>query len=132
MMKSRVELGSVVPRAPSRCGRDTRRQCARLQQAVERCPDLRVERYFDPHHNAVKNYYLVRGDLAGSWKDLINGDRRELEILTNGMSRSSSFADQGHAQLIAGYLMATSRRLRSGLSPPQTSRNVGIMYTTWA
>ena len=25
---------------------------------------------FDPHHNAVKNYYLVHGSLVGSWKGL--------------------------------------------------------------
>ena len=27
---------------------------------------------FDPNHNAHANYYLVRGDLTGSWKGLDN------------------------------------------------------------
>ncbi len=25
---------------------------------------------FDPHHNAVKDFYLVNGDLTGSWEGL--------------------------------------------------------------
>ena len=25
---------------------------------------------FDPHHNAVKDFYLVNGNLSGSWEGL--------------------------------------------------------------
>ena len=52
-----------------------------LAENVRRCievihkvnPDARLAIWsdmFDPHHNAVKDYYLVSGDLAGSWEGL--------------------------------------------------------------
>ena len=58
---------------------------------------------FDPYHNAIRNFDLVRGDLAGSWED----SPRDVVIVNwNGSHRDASlrfFARRGHRQIIAGY-----------------------------
>jgi hypothetical protein len=87
---------------------------------------------FDPHHNAVKNYYLVRGDLAGSWEGL---DESVIVVNWNFDKRDESlkfFADQGHAQLIAGYYDGDVAQAEKWLeSAAKVKWVVGIMYTTW-
>src|SRR5262249_26929342 len=59
---------------------------------------------FDPHHNAVKkDYYLVRGDLTGSWEGL---SKEVVVVNWNFGEREESlrfFAGRGHRQVIAGY-----------------------------
>lgn len=88
---------------------------------------------FDPHHNAVKNYYLVRGDLAGAWEGL---DPRVIIVNWNFDRRDASlkfFADRGHRQVIAGYYDAEVGQIRSWLeSAAKVKGVVGVMYTTWA
>ena len=87
---------------------------------------------FDPHHNAVKNYYLVHGDLAGSWEGL---DQSVIVVNWNFDKRDESlkfFADQGHAQLIAGYYDGDVASVKKWLeSAAKVNGVVGIMYTTW-
>ena len=72
---------------------------------------------FDPHHNAVKkDYYLVAGDLGGSWdglsKDVVivnwNFDKRDASL--------KFFADRGHRQVIAGYYDADPAQVKKWLS----------------
>ncbi len=88
---------------------------------------------FDPHHNAVADYYLVRGDFAGAWTGLSpqtvivnwNHDRRDDSL--------AFFRGRGHRQLIAAYyddpsLDSTRVWLQSTKGD---SSVVGYMYTTW-
>jgi hypothetical protein len=87
---------------------------------------------FDPHHNAVKDYYLVRGDLAGSWEGL---DKSVVIVNWNFGKRDASlalFANRGHRQVIAGYYDGPVGQAREWLASAAKVRGVeGIMYTTW-
>jgi hypothetical protein len=87
---------------------------------------------FDPHHNALKDYYLVRGDLAGSWEGL---DQSVIVVNWNFDKRDESlkfFADRGHAQIIAGYYDGDVADAKKWLeSAAKVNGVVGIMYTTW-
>jgi hypothetical protein len=87
---------------------------------------------FDPSHNAVKkDYYLVAGDLSGSWEGL---EKDTVIVEWNYGKRDESmafFAGRGHALLPAGYYdgsQDTHKWLDSMRKFPGT---VGIMYTTW-
>ena len=58
---------------------DNARTCLQILREVN--PKGRIYVWsdmFDPNHNAHKDYYLVRGDLAGSWEGL----DREVIIVT--------------------------------------------------
>ncbi|MBK9137483.1 MAG: hypothetical protein IPM17_01765 [Verrucomicrobia bacterium] len=87
---------------------------------------------FDPHHNAVANYYLVRGDLTGAWEGL---DPSVVIVPWYFEKRAESlqwFAGRGHRQMIAGYYDAAPERVREWLSAAQAVDGVeGVMYTTW-
>jgi hypothetical protein len=87
---------------------------------------------FDPDQNAVDSYYLVNGDLAGSWKALdpgvivLNWDaphaRESLEF----------FAKRGNRQIVAGYYDGDVAGVRGWLEAARgVSGVVGVMYTTW-
>ncbi len=89
---------------------------------------------FDPYHNAVNNYYFVRGNLSGSWLGLpsdaiiMNWNLLRLSTSTN------FFAGRGHRQIIAGYFDSRNgaRSASNELSATQgVSGIVGLMYTTW-
>ena len=87
---------------------------------------------FDPFHNAVeKNYYLVKGDLRGSWEGL---DKAVTIVEWNYGKRDESmdfFAKRGHKIIAAGYYdgsMDTAKWIESLKQSPASS---GIMYTTW-
>ncbi|MBV8829847.1 MAG: hypothetical protein JO108_11540 [Acidobacteriaceae bacterium] len=95
---------------------------------------------FDPNHNAVKNYYFVEGDLAGSWKGL----RPDMTIMNWNLEKLHKslewFAgldrDQPVAlkQIIAGYYDtgdgagAARQELEQAAGIPGIQ---GLMYTTW-
>ncbi len=87
---------------------------------------------FDPHHNARKDYYLVRGDLAGSWKGL---DPKVVIVNWNFGKRDKSlpfFAGRGHRQVLAAYYDGPVGRVREWLaSAAKVKGVVGVMYTTW-
>ena len=87
---------------------------------------------FDPNHNARKDYYLVRGDLAGSWEGL---DKDVIVVLWHFDKREASlkwFADRGHKQLIAGYYDHKPEQIRDWLRAAKFTPGVlGVMYTTW-
>ena len=89
---------------------------------------------FDPHHNAVENYYLVNGTLRQSWLGL----SKEVTVVNwNFDKRVASlrfFADRGHPQIIAGYYDADPEQLARWLETVRDNRVqgvVGVMYTTW-
>lgn len=87
---------------------------------------------FDPHHNAKKDYYLARGDLAGSWEGL-SPDVVIVNWHFGARDKSLPFfADRGHRQVIAGYYDARPERAKEWLaSAAKVKGVVGIMYTTW-
>jgi hypothetical protein len=87
---------------------------------------------FDPFHNAVNSYYLVNGDLAGSWEGL---DPAVTIVNWNFGQRSKSlkfFAGRGHKQVIAGYYDGDVKSITQWLDAARDIPNVtGVMYTTW-
>jgi hypothetical protein len=85
---------------------------------------------FDPYHNAVANYHLVRGDLKGAWEGL----SKDVIIMNwNWGERDKSlrfFAERGHRQVIAGP--DTPESARDWLASAADVKGiVGIMYTTF-
>jgi hypothetical protein len=112
---------------------DNVRTCIRILREVN--PGGRIYVWsdmFDPHHNAHKDYYLVRGDLAGSWEGL---DREVIIVPWYFEKRAASlkwFADRGHPQVIAGYYDAKPERVRDWWQAAHGVEGVrGVMYTTW-
>ena len=87
---------------------------------------------FDPFQNAVKDYHLVGGDLAGSWEGL---DSSVVIVNWNGDRKDESlrfFADRGHHQIIAGYYDGRVEDIRGWLdSAARVPGVTGVMYTTW-
>ncbi len=84
-------------------GRHTGR-CVRIIKDFD--PTIRVAVWsdmFDPFHNAINNYYLVNGNLAGSWDDL---DPSVTIVNWNSGHAAESlefFSSLGVSQVIAGY-----------------------------
>ena len=87
---------------------------------------------FDPHHNARKDYYLVRGDLAGSWEGL---EKSVVVVNWNAGERDKSlrfFSGRGHRQVIAGYYDGTVDGIKGWLdSADKVEGVIAVMYTTW-
>jgi hypothetical protein len=87
---------------------------------------------FDPHHNAKKNYYLVRGDLTDSWDGL---DKDVTIVPWYFGKRAESlkfFAERGHRQLIAGYYDHKPEQIADWLQAARPFTGIdGVMYTTW-
>jgi hypothetical protein len=87
---------------------------------------------FDPFHNAKPHYYLVNGDLTGSWDGL---DKSTILVNWNSGEAEKSlrfFADRGHQQLIAAYYDVPLQRTREWLLKAKPiSGVIGVMYTTW-
>jgi hypothetical protein len=109
------------------------RRCVAVVRQVQ--PEARLAIWsdmFDPSHNAVNNFYLVRGDLAGSWEGL---PRDMLVVNWNRGKAAQSlpfFAERGHGQVLAGYYDAAPERIREWLTIGQPTGSIrGAMYTTW-
>jgi len=88
---------------------------------------------FDPSHNAHKDYYLVRGDLAGSWEGLDSRVRIAAWHFGKREDSLAWFAGRGHRLLIAGYYDEAPERVRDWLDAarPHGASVAGVMYTTW-
>jgi hypothetical protein len=119
---------------PGRLLAENARQCTSILKSVNSQARIVVwSDMFDPHHNAVDNYYLVNGSLKGSWEGLTPD-----VIIANwngGKSRQSLsfFADRGHRQVIAGYYDGddlTNFQQWDSAARPVRGVN-GFMYTTW-
>ena len=71
---------------------------------------------FDPSHNAVKDFYLVNGDLAGSWEGL----PQDMIIVNWNSGKPAQslpfFAQRGHVQVLAGYYDGPPDRIRDWLA----------------
>ncbi|HZZ72930.1 MAG TPA: hypothetical protein VFE24_11815 [Pirellulales bacterium] len=87
---------------------------------------------FDPYHNAVNHFYLVNGDLAGSWEGL---PKEMLIVNWNSEKAAQSlpfFAKRGHSQVLAGYYDAPPERIANWLLAGKGLPGInGVMYTTW-
>lgn len=112
---------------------DNVRSCTRILREVN--PNGRIYVWsdmFDPNHNARKDYYLVRGDLAGSWEGL---DKDVIIVPWYFEKRDASlrwFADRGHRQVIAGYYDHDPSDVRQWLEAARGIKGIeGVMYTTW-
>lgn len=112
---------------------DNAKTCVQLLREVN--PGGRIYVWsdmFDPSHNAGKNYYLVRGDLAGSWEGL---DKEVIIANWNQDQRDASlrwFAGRGHRILIAGYYDRPVAQIGDWLtSAARVGGAEGLMYTTW-
>jgi hypothetical protein len=87
---------------------------------------------FDPNHNAHKDYYLVKGDLAGSWEGL----SRDVIIMNWYMKIREQnmpfFSERGHRQVLAGYYDSNPANIQTWLDYAKNIEGViGVMYTTW-
>jgi hypothetical protein len=87
---------------------------------------------FDPNHNAKNDYYLARGDFAGSWEGL----EKDVTIVAWYFEKRAEslkfFADRGHRQVIAGYYDSGPGNIREWLDAAAPFDGVGaVMYTTW-
>jgi hypothetical protein len=113
---------------------DNVRQCANILREVN--PGGRIYVWsdmFDPNHNAHDNYYLINGDLAGSWDGL---DKDIIVVPWYFEKRKGSlewFSKRGNRQVSAGYYdhapEQVSEWMKAGESVPGI---LGVMYTTWA
>lgn len=112
---------------------DNVRSCAKIIRAVAPAARLYVwSDMFDPNHNARDNYYLARGNFAGSWEGL---DKDITIVPWYFEKRAESlkfFADRGHRQVIAGYYDSDPSAVRDWLKAAEPYAGVeAVMYTTW-
>ena len=112
---------------------DNVRACAAILRQVN--PGGRIYVWsdmFDPNHNAHANYYLVRGDLTGSWQGL---DSDIIVVPWNYDTRAASlqfFAGLGNRQVIAGYYDSDPTLVTNWLSAARPYTGIsGVIYTTW-
>ncbi len=87
---------------------------------------------FDPLQNAVPDYYLVRGGLAGAGDAL----PRAIDVVNwNGARAAPSlrgFALRGHRQVWAGYYDRPPGEIQRILPILENTRGAyAVMYTTW-
>jgi hypothetical protein len=109
------------------------RQCVAVIRKVNPTARLCVwSDMFDPAHNARGDFYLVNGDLAGSWEGL----PKEMTIVNWNRGEAAKsvpwFGQRGHTQVLAGYYDGKPADIAAWL---KTGANVtglrGAMYTTW-
>ncbi len=88
---------------------------------------------FDPNHNAVKQYYLVDGDLRGTWEYLPKDVRIVCWYYEKRRESLDFFSSHGFKTIAAAYYDADDLKNPEGwLSAlDQTPGAEGIMYTTW-
>ncbi len=89
---------------------------------------------FDPNHNAVADYYLVKTTWAGSWEGL----PKDVVMMDWYQSKAAQtfkfFGERGHEQMIAGYYDGdpdASARAWLAAAKASRARVTGIVYTTW-
>ena len=87
---------------------------------------------FDPYQNAVPDYFLVRGDLAGAWEGL----GAEVGVVNWNATRAREslrfFGGRGHRQVLAGYYDGSPSGIDAFLRAARGVSGVeAVMYTTW-
>lgn len=112
---------------------DNLRQCVAVIKKVNPKAKLCVwSDMFDPSHNAHKDFYLMSGDLAGSWEGL----PKDMTVVNwnSGKPKESLpfFSKRGNAQVLAGYYDADPASIKGWLETGAGLSGVdGAMYTTW-
>jgi hypothetical protein len=95
---------------------------------------------FDPNMNAVDNYYLVEGDLTGSWTGLpadvilMNWNLSALNTSAAWFAGLNAQQPVAHQQVIAGYYDSGNGAASAATELAQVSGIpgvMGLMYTTW-
>ncbi len=112
---------------------DNLRRCVAIIRKIS--PDARIVVWsdmFDPHHNAVKDYYLVNGPLTGSWEGL----PRDVVVANWNSGKAAEslkwFAGRGNPQVIAGYYDAGPENFRRWDAAARGVPGIrGFLYTTW-
>jgi hypothetical protein len=109
------------------------RQCVAALRRVNADAQLCIwSDMFDPHHNAHDGFYLVNGDLAGSWEGVPEG-----MIVVNWNHEKAAvslpfFGKRGHKQVLAGFYDHDPQAIAGWLKTGADVRGVnGAMYTTW-
>jgi hypothetical protein len=108
-------------------------RCAAIIRGVNKDAELCVwSDMFDPSHNAHANFYLVNGDLAGSWKGLPRG----MTIINWNHDKAAKslpfFAEQGQRQVLSGFYDGDPKSIAGWLKMADGVSGVdGVMYTTW-
>lgn len=121
-------------RTPGQILADNATRCVEILRSIRPNADILTwSDMFDPHHNAVQDYYLINGPLEGSWEGL---PREVIVANWNGGKMRPSldfFAKRGHRQVIAGYYDADDLSGFTGWD--EAARGVpgvaGFLYTTW-
>jgi len=128
------KLAETSGKTPGEFLADNARKCVQILKAVNTTARVVVwSDMFDPHHNAVDNYYLVNGSLKGSWEGL----PKDVVIANWNDDKAAEslkwFAGRGHAQVIAGYYdggnLDNFRKWDAAAKDVKGVR--GFMYTTW-
>jgi hypothetical protein len=120
-------------KTPGQLLADNLRTCVALIRAVNSQARILVwSDMFDPHHNAVDQYYLVNGTFKGSWEGL----PPEVVVVNWNLGKAAEslkwFADRGHAQILAGYYDEDIGNFRRwDTATRAVPRILGFMYTTW-
>lgn len=110
-----------------------------LARAARRCAALLPEDtlyvwgdMFDPAQNAVKDFWMVKGDLAGSWEGL--DPRVGIFNWNSPRARRSLqwFAGQKRHQVLCGYYDGPPSAVRGWLEAARGIPDVdAILYATW-
>jgi hypothetical protein len=111
------------------------RRCTQIIREVNPEAEILVwSDMFDPHHNAVDNYWHTRGTMRGSWE----GVAPDVVIANWNRFRADEslafFAGRGHRQLIAGYFdnPRVEEQLHHWLQSADDVEGIqGVLYTTW-
>ena len=127
------QLCQKANKTPGALLADNVRRCVQLIAQVNPSAEVVVwSDMFDPHHNAVADYYLVNGTLAGSWEGL--PARVHIANWNAGKAAQSLkwFAGRGHEQIMAGFYDEGMDNFKRWQAAARNVPNVrGFMYTTW-
>jgi hypothetical protein len=108
-------------------------RCANLIRKAEPKADIFIwSDMFTPTQNAHAGYYLVGGDLTGSWK----GIPKDAIVLNwdsvKPQESAAFFSGLGLHQILAGYYDKTPGDITGWLRQVRANKGiVGVMYTTW-
>lgn len=109
------------------------RQVAMIRQASPNAEVFAWSDMLDPSHNAHDDYYLVDGDLSGSWRHVPKDLRIVCWHYTKRKESLQHFAGLGFKTLAGAYYDGTTLDNPKGWleALDQTPGAMGIMYTTW-